>query len=233
MIDVTIDLKALAAEPDAGIVLCWVMAANDLHLTMYLRNHFADETNTTTQTIRYAGRHYNDRLAIGIAAEAISMCVLSEKSAFFNSLLATNPEALQTFMKLADLERKPVSEERRAINKTLQLIRNHGMFHYFDSGKPILRDWMQWALSQHVREFTDVGRASIDNTGDMTRFHFADDAFTMVFTRKLMECDVTDHEKSQARVSEVVENVATLALDVLVVGDHVGKELLRRFPLPR
>lgn len=67
----------------------------------------------------------------------------------------------------------------------------------------------------------------IDKDEVLTRYTFADDVFDTVFLKQILQADTSNWEEENRRLATMLVDVSS---DIRVIGDTIGKELLRRFP---
>lgn len=224
-----IDFDKLSQEPDAGRVLGWVMAANDLAFTLYLQNHLKEiANNPDIERLFVKGAFLTvQRSMISLAAEAVAMASLCKESAFFKALISTHDEAERAFNRIARLTENPIAQDLKELADLLGRIRNKGTFHYYNKRDPHLAQWLQKAIQARARESSQPGVALIDQDDVFTRYTFADDVFDTVFLKHILQADTSNWEEENRRVATMLVDVSS---DVRVIGDTIGKELLRRFP---
>jgi len=225
-----IDMRTLSEEPHAGRVLGWVMAANDLAFTLYMQDHLKSLGGNNGDLGRLfvkASLLFVQRCMFSLAAEAVEMAALCKDSQFFKDLICTHDEAEKAFARICRLTDKPVPQDMEELAALLSRIRNKGTFHYYCKRDQNLSSWFQEAIETRARESSQPAAALIGEANALTRFTFADDVFDSVFIRHILQADTSDWEKENRRLVSMLIDPCS---DVRVIGDTIGKELLRRFP---
>lgn len=99
-----IDLTEFSKQPDAGLVLGWVLAANDIALTLYMQEQIKMlDDQRHIREFSLGGLNYVQRLLAAQAASALGMAPVSASSPLFNQLLSAWHEANPAFQVLLDL----------------------------------------------------------------------------------------------------------------------------------
>ncbi len=225
-----INMEQLSREPEAGRLLGWVLAANDLALTFYLQDHFQKMiSDMHIREFVVGSRLYVDRLMCAQTYEAICMAPVCQSLILFKRCIAAHQPAVEAFQRMLKLNEEPLPDEHKALLNLLRRVRDKGTFHYYSKRDKNVASWLQEALE--LRSAAGITRGTMIHSADhlFTRFAFADDVFAEVFFRKILQTDTENQtlEQEIVRLSEVLTEAAS---DVRVVGDTIGKELLHRYP---
>lgn len=227
------NMEALAKEPDAGRILGWVIAANDLALTFYLQTHFKQmSTDMHVPGFSVGSRLYIDRLMCAQTSEAILMAPVCQKSTLFTELIASYNPAEEAFQRILKLSEDPSPEKLKNLRKLLSRIRNKGTFHYYEEENTKLAVWLQEAVQHRTTLGKGVGAAVFSEDGLYDRYSFADDVFGEVFFRNILETDMTGEKTLQEQIIQLTTELTEVASDVRIVGDAVGKAMIDRFSIP-
>jgi len=225
-------MEQLSQQSDAGRVLGWVIAANDLALTFYLQEHFHKLIeNMHIREFTVGSQLYIDRLMCAQANEAILMAPLCRNSALFRQCIATHTLAEEAFERLLKLNQDPVPDESKDLAQLLSRVRNKGMFHYYSTRDRNIATWLQQAITYRARAGERRGVAIHSQDHLFTRYSFADDVFGEVFFRKILQANISDEQTVHHEIVRLSTLLVDAASDVRVVGDTVGKALVERFPL--
>lgn len=226
-----INLQSLSQEQDAGRLLGWVIAANDLAMTFYLQDHFHKLMNDSElRDFVIGGRLYLDRLMCAQTISAISMAPVCRNSLLFRQCLSVHSDAEEAFERILKMNENPVQDEYKNITHLLSRVRNKGMFHYYDSRDRHVANWLQAALEKRVESGKTTGSAFFSSAAFSTRFLYADEVFGEVFFHKILEADTSNEITLKQEIARLSRLLTDAASDVRVVGDTVGKILIDRFP---
>jgi hypothetical protein len=165
------------------------------------------------------------------ALEAARMATKSANSPFFLELLSSYKEAETAFEKICKLNDKTLPAELSNLTSLLAVIRNKGTFHYFDHKDETLAKWLQESLLKRVSSGLKEGPAMISDDDGMTRYAFADDLYGDAFFRRILRADLSSEQALNDAIERNTTMLTDIAMDIRVVGDNLGKELLMRYPI--
>lgn len=199
-----VDFRDVQERGEAGVImLCLMMAGNDLALANECLAHYCEEQPRIKRHRQMGARIYFLNLQLGHLGEAIDELQNVEKCPELRQLLDRCD--VTTRQAYADLRRfQPGGSEHAKFRQYIIEVRNNISFHYQKSGKLIAR-----AVAD--RASRPDGRLSTITRGSeayLWRFNAADDIIDSIICRQIWKVPRSEDDRAE------INKVEALAFDI-------------------